>query len=84
MQHGRRQASPLQKNHYPLPHQPQLGLSANPRGHIDAFLPRFSQMIQILFQRQFIELGEELRANACVDLPDAVDKLTFIHGVLRF
>jgi hypothetical protein len=40
-------------------------------------------MIQVLLERRLIKLSQELWTDADVNLPDIVDELTFIHGLLR-
>ena len=41
-------------------------------------------MLEVLLERDFIELREELRLNGDVEAPDVVDDLTFGHEYNTF
>lgn len=66
-----------------LTDQPKLRLAAHPAWDLHPLLLRFTKMIQVLLKRRLVELSQEIRADAGVDLTDIVDELTFIHGLLR-
>ena len=65
-------------------HEAEARLLADPRGRVDVFAAGFLEMVEVLLEGLLVELREELGADGGVDLADAVDELTFVHGVLLF
>jgi hypothetical protein len=59
--------------------QSQLRLKARPGGSAQVFLAGEFQVFQILLQRFFVELRQELPRNRGVEPADVFDNLTFVH-----
>src|SRR5581483_6670821 len=62
-----------------LAHQPQLWGPANPTVKLQVLLFGAFQMLQVLLERCFVKLRQELRLGRGVVAANVVDELTFIH-----
>ena len=67
-----------------LGNESQLWLLADPARDAQV-LPRSAfEVLEVLLQGRFVELGQELRLDRRVILSDLVDELTFTHRVFSF
>src|SRR5688572_26208358 len=62
----------------------ELGLAAHPAGDLGVLALGALEVLEVLLERAFVELREELRLHAEVKPADVVDQLTFIHGGFTF
>lgn len=67
-----------------LGNESQLRLFAYPTRDAQVFALGAFEVVEVLLQRRFVELREELRLDRRVILPDLVDELTFTHRVFSF
>lgn len=67
-----------------LRNHPQFGGGFHVGVDPKMFSHRAFQMIEVLLERLFIKLGEEVRLNRGVELADIFDELTFGHKVFTF
>jgi len=56
----------------------------DPAGDFEAFFLRVFEVAEVLLQRLIVELREEIRLSGLIELANAVDELTFVHGVFTF
>lgn len=66
----------------PLPGYAQFGPAFDPAGDAQAFVLGGLQVVEVLLESWFIELGQEARLGRQVEATDVVDELTFVHGIL--
>lgn len=67
-----------------LGNKPKLGLLSHPARDADVLALGALEVIEVLLERGFVELRQELRLDRRVILSDLVDELTFTHRVFSF
>src|SRR5689334_8905217 len=60
--------------------EPGLGDRLDPAGDLHPLLLGGLEVLEVLLERVVVELREELGLGGLVELADAVDELTFVHG----
>lgn len=67
-----------------LTHQPQFRLLSHPSPDPNVLHARRLEVLEVLLERGFVKLRQELRLNGDVEASDVVDDLTFGHEYNTF